>query len=150
MDEVPRREAALGPEHPATIERVHRLGTLLHRAGRHEEALRHLRRVVQQRKMRLGPDDAKTRQAIQDAAACAEAQKERAKAKAAAEEVAAAAEEESAEEEAAAADATAAVTAPDEAMHDLHVEAQAVPTDPHPDEPDAATSAEANMGDASR
>lgn len=86
--EVPRREAALGPDHPATIERVHRLGTLLHRAGRHEEALRHLHRVVRHRRAQLGEAHPKTAAAQADVVACAKAQKERAKAKAAAEETA--------------------------------------------------------------
>ena len=57
--EVPRREASLGPEHPATLERVYRYGILLHQAGRHEEGKEQLARVANVRRRLLGVGHAK-------------------------------------------------------------------------------------------
>jgi hypothetical protein len=72
MAEVPRREAALGPYHPATIERVQRLGNLLLRANRPAEAIQHLQRVRKHRVAHLGGGHEKTVQAEADVAACLE------------------------------------------------------------------------------
>lgn len=88
IDEVPRREASLGPFHPATIDTVHRLGLLLYRAGRYEEAKKHLHRVTEHRTAYLGVAHVKTLQALADESKCVDAQKRRAIANAAAEEAA--------------------------------------------------------------
>ena len=62
QDELKRRDAALGPDHPGTLERLHTLGALLAAQGRFDEAEEHLARALKAREATLGASHAKTQQ----------------------------------------------------------------------------------------
>lgn len=61
-DELRRRDAALGPTHPGTLERLHTVGALLAAGGRLDEAEDNLDRAVRLRREALGPAHPKTLQ----------------------------------------------------------------------------------------
>ena len=63
QDELKRRDAALGPTHPGTLERLHTLGALLAaQPDRLDEAEGHLERAFRLRSEYLGVSHTKTRQ----------------------------------------------------------------------------------------